>query len=179
MGTFLLFYFFLLFLKEKVYFFYFFLTFSLSIWCLVGVRTYRKYAKFKFQKKIEVHFFTMIFKRDYSVITVWLQCDYGENELSLFLRNPDTFFDAFYCCRWYLFFRSCKTFSTTLICLMMIPKKVRFFFKETKISYVIVWMTLAIHRNVAKTQEISIQIMIAYENLCDYFRAGGSTQEKK
>ena len=127
MGTFLLFYFFFYFsLKKSFTFFYFFLTFSLSIWCLVGVRTYRKYAKFKFRKKIEVHFFTMIFKRDYSVITVWLQCDYGENELSLFLRNPDTFFDAFYCCRWNLFFRSCKTFSTTLICLMMIPKKVSF-----------------------------------------------------
>ena len=130
MGTFLLFYFFLLFLKEKFYFFYFFLTFSLSIWCLVGVRTYRKYAKFKFRKKNRSTFFYHDFQTwlqcDYSVITVWLQCDYVENELSLFLRNPDTFFDAFYCCRWNLFFRSCKTFSTTVICLMMIPKKVSF-----------------------------------------------------
>ena len=111
------------------------------------------------------------------MITVWLQCDYVENELSLFLRNPDTFFDAFYCCRWNLFFRSCKTFSTTLICLMMIPKKSHFSFKETKISYVIVWMTLAIHRSVAKTQKISIQIIIAYEKICDYFCAGGRSKK--
>ena len=123
------------------------------------------------------HDFQTWLQCDYSVITVWLQCDYVENELSLFLRNPDTFFDAFYCCRWNLFFRSCKTFSTTLICLMMIPKKSHFSFKETKISYVIVWMTLAIHRSVAKTQKISIQIIIAYEKICDYFCAGGRSKK--
>ena len=71
MGTFLLFYFFLLFLKEKFYFFYFFLTFSLSIWCLVGVRTYRKYAKFKFRKKNTSTFVFAFFL----VTTLWLQGD--------------------------------------------------------------------------------------------------------
>ena len=45
-----------------------------------------------------------------------------------------------------------------------------------KISYVIVWMTLAIHRSVAKTQKISIQFIIAYEKICDYFCAGGRSK---
>ena len=145
-----MFYFFLLFLKESFTFFYFFFTFLLSIWCLIGVRTYLKYAKFKFRKKMRSTNFSLDFQ-------AWLQCDYSviivKNKAKWTWSGFKKSWPLFYAslrCRWDRFFRSCNTFSTTLKSLMTIPEKCRFSPGETKISYVIVWMTLAIHSIAAK-----------------------------